>query len=116
MTDASTLFDLLTSDVRRRLLVALCDRDSVRIPDELLTRGQTEAVAAQSGHDGLTEATLHRQTTQLYHVHLPKMADTDVIEWDEEAATVSRGPAFEAVEPAVRLLVANAHELPGEFY
>jgi hypothetical protein len=118
MVDASTLFDLLTSDVRRRLLVVLCDRDSVRVPDELLTRGEAQTASSPSGRDGsgAVSASLRRQTTQMHHVHLPKLADTGVVEWDRENGTVSRGPNFEAVEPTVRLLAENGHVLPGDFY
>lgn len=53
---------------------------------------------------------------ELSHVHLPKLEDSGLIEWDSEAGTVSRGPAFEEVEPVLRLLAANADRLPGDLF
>ncbi|MFC7156142.1 hypothetical protein ACFQPA_11865 [Halomarina halobia] len=119
MSDVSTLFELLTADVRRRLLVALCDVDSVQVPDGLLVRGQAQPVPSSDSlpreTPSLDEGSAHPLTFQLHHNHLPKLVDAGVIEWDRETGTVSRGPEFEEIEPAVRLLVANAHALPGEF-
>ncbi|WP_254543649.1 DUF7344 domain-containing protein [Halomarina pelagica] len=120
MVDVSTLFELLTADVRRRLLVALCDVRSVQVPEGILARGHAAAVSSPDFRPGqrrsLDGTSPHSDTFQLYHNHLPKLADVGLIEWDREAQTVSRGPNFEEVEPAVRLLAANAHEFPGEFY
>lgn len=32
----------------------------------------------------------------MYHAHLPKLADCGLINWDREAARVTKGPNFEA--------------------
>lgn len=40
----------------------------------------------------------------LHHVHLPKLAEEEYIEWDPDAKTVSRGPNFVYVEPLLRLI------------
>jgi GAF domain-containing protein len=59
---------------------------------------------------GTTIASLEQQLDcetsqmQLYHVHLPKLADFEYINWDREADTISRGPKFSEVKPLVQLL------------
>lgn len=117
MPDVSTLFELLAADARRRLLVALCDVESVQVPEGLLARGQ--ARTAPSGPSwsptGDAEST-DRRELQLYHNHLPKLAAEDLIEWDREAGVVSRGPDFGEIEPLVRLLASNPQVFPGEFF
>ncbi|MXR41403.1 hypothetical protein GRX01_08640 [Halobaculum sp. WSA2] len=40
----------------------------------------------------------------LYHRHLPKLADSQYITWDDDAGTISRGPRFSEVQPLVQLL------------
>lgn len=118
MSDASTLFELLTAKSRRRLLVTLCDVESIQVPDDLSMRGATQA-ASSSGSQSLNKHSpdeLSPYDIQMYHNHLPKLQAEDVIEWDRETGTVARGPAFERVEPAVRLLATNQHALPGEFF
>lgn len=115
MSDVSTLFELLASDTRRRLLVALCDVESVQVPEGLLARGQARAPAGPSWSP-TDDAETDPQELRLYHNHLPKLAAEDVIEWNREADVVSRGPAFEEIEPLVRLLAANPQVLPDEFF
>lgn len=119
MSDVSTLFELLAAAPRRRLLVTLCDTESLRISDALLTRGETRTArpdgsspgGPRSPGDGGRDA----RELQLYHNHLPKLAAEDVVEWDPDTGIVSRGPAFREVEPVVRLLVENPQVLPGAF-
>jgi GAF domain-containing protein len=41
---------------------------------------------------------------RLYHLYLPKLANTGYIEWDYDADTISKGPKFSEVEPLVQLL------------
>lgn len=112
MRDVSTLFELFTAAPRRKLLVMLCDVESVDVSNGLLTRSAaTSAPSSTRGPDGGASRDL-----ELYHVHLPKLEAEGVIEWDRESGTVSRGPQFSAVEPTVRLLAANEHDLPGPFF
>jgi hypothetical protein len=83
-----TVFELLAHERRRQLLFALLDTPpdgSLRVADGLLTR------------DGSGDWEI-----ELRHRHLPKLADAGVLDWDQERGEVSRGPAFEAVLPALR--------------
>jgi len=119
MPDVSTLFELLAAAPRRRLLITLCDTESLHVSDALLTRGEARTAPSggpspggprSPGDDGRDAREL-----QLYHNHLPKLAAEDVVEWDPDTGIVSRGPAFREVEPMVRLLVDNPQALPGAF-
>jgi hypothetical protein len=120
MSDSAALFDLLAADCRRQVLFLLCGAESIQIPEALSTRG--EAQASQSP-DPLSDRThspgdrpLQRLETELYHTHLPKLEAEGVVEWDRETSAVSRGPAFEAVEPVLQLLAANPDALPGDLF
>ena len=111
MRDVSSLFELLTADTRRSLLVMLCDAESVDVSDGLPTRRAAVATPSPTGRSPPSSRDL-----QLYHVHLPKLEAAGVVEWDRDTGTVSRGPEFDAVEPTVRLLAKNEHALPGPFF
>lgn len=113
MVDSSTLFSLLAEDRRRRLLFTLCSTESISIPGGLLTRGGTQV--RQDG--GPTASRLDQESLQqlhgkLYHSDLPKLEDAHLIEWDQENGAVSRGPEFDEVEPALRLLAENRYKFP----
>lgn len=112
MRDVSTLFELFAAGPRRRLLVTLCDVDSVDVSNGLSTR----SVAASEPSSTYRPTGGDDRKVQLYHAHLPKLEAAGVIEWDRETETVSRGPQFSAVEPVVRLLAENEHVLPGSFF
>lgn len=115
----STILGLLAHETRRRVLLALCDAATLQVPEALHVRGEVQT--EQSREDPLPKSDPEDEGYSvpfeigLYHIHLPKLADRGIIEWDRLSQTVSRGPNFEAVEPVVRLLAANAHILPGGF-
>lgn len=97
------LFDVMANEYRRQLLLALAEHHQddgavVRVPDDV----------AASDAD--------RQTleTELYHAHLPKLADGGFIEWDRETDAVRKGPRFEDIYPVVELLSNYEDELPDD--
>lgn len=114
MSDASTLFDLLAAGYRRRILLLLCDQESIDVPDALVTRGEAGTVTTLDGVTPETVRDRERVDVALYHRHLPKLADEGVIEWDDETGTVTRGPAFGEIEPALRVLAENADRFPSD--
>lgn len=120
MSDLSTLFELLAADARRRVLYMLCDTNTLRVPDGLQIR--SHAQARQSGGSQTMQSVPSGDQSsrafemQLYHTHLPKLEAEDVVEWDPHDQIVSRGPAFEEIEPALRTLAANEPRLPGELF
>ncbi|MGQ4556050.1 DUF7344 domain-containing protein [Halobellus sp. GM3] len=98
---------LLASDERRRLLRELHERDGDRISihrtDTLETLSGDESDSPSAGDPRSVE----RLEIELYHNHLPRLADVDVITWDREADTVAPGPAFEDLRPLVAWFVEN---------
>jgi hypothetical protein len=114
MTDTSTLFELLASRQRRRLLFLLCDAESVEVPDGLRSRSAT---AMTNGDPSQPRHTVPNDlTVELHHTHLPKLAAADLIEWDRSAEVVRRGPEFAAVEPALDALRQNAPAFPSDVF
>jgi hypothetical protein len=125
MTTSSTLFELLTADRRRQVLLLLNETDSIELPEGLLTRGRAqpretagegpvspESPVAEDHEDG---ATLGLEI-DLYHDHLPKLENEGLVEWDRESRVVSRGPAFEAVAPALQVLATNQDAFPEDLF
>lgn len=90
MNDAT--FDALAAADRRRVLSLLANRREddppLRVPDDLATGRQASEATA----------------TRLHHVHLPKLASMDYVEWDPDSGAVRRGPAFEELEPVLSVL------------
>lgn len=97
-TTADQLFDALADVHRRRLLLALVDhnpQDVSELPGVPWAVSESEA--------GLTSKR---------HVHLPKLADYGLIEWDKDEQLVVKGPRFEEIEPILELLDDHHDELP----
>lgn len=46
---------------------------------------------------------------ELYHVHLPKLAEEGFIEWDRDTKTVRRGDSFDDVEVIMDALAGQIH-------
>jgi len=112
--DTCRLFDVLSNEHRRRLLLILCQQETVEIPDGLVVRGGAEAQMTQQS-DGHVQPEIPASQSlkiELIHVHLPKLDETGYIEWERETQTVSRGPAFEEIEPALRTLSQNERAFP----
>ncbi|ELY62142.1 hypothetical protein C493_00965 [Natronolimnohabitans innermongolicus JCM 12255] len=54
------------------------------------------------------------ETEQLshHHVHLPKLADYDLIEWHRGICCVERGPRFDEVRPLLEQLPDGTDSSP----
>ncbi|RBI63645.1 hypothetical protein DMJ13_03695 [halophilic archaeon] len=99
--DTSTIFRLLGRSQRRHVLLELGVQE-------------TTAGIAQDGDGGLDiDATYSGpRKLELEHCHLPKLVDNDVIEWNRETNTVTRGPKFDALEAQLRLLRDEDSDVP----
>lgn len=123
MTETSILFRLLANPHRRRILLLLCQSDSVRVPEGIKTRGTARTQGQQSSQQFQLTGEQSQQMSsadpegslelQLTHRHLPKLESEGLIEWDKQAETVSRGPNFAQIEPILHVFVANAEKFPG---
>ena len=56
------------------------------------------------------------EKTALFHSHLPTLDDLDYIVWNRAAATITKGPNWEEIEPVVRLLSENTECLPPDTF
>lgn len=96
------LFGVLSHPLRRRVLYNLYRADptvTLDIPGEISVAGWDET----------------RIETELTHVHLPKLADENLIRWDRADREIRRGPDFDKIEPLLSLLDEHADELPYEW-
>ncbi|GGN97419.1 DUF7344 domain-containing protein [Haloarcula pellucida] len=112
MLGASSVFELLAADYRRQILLTLCDSEHIEVPDAILMRGARHGQSPAMATSGTTaDSTV---TIELYHTHLPKLAQAGLIEWDRDAGVVSRGPEFEQIRPMICLLAENEECVPGD--
>ncbi|WP_265110617.1 DUF7344 domain-containing protein [Halosolutus halophilus] len=82
----NSVYEALTRSERRQLLDALA-----------ITKQNIELHPS-----GMTE----RRWIELYHIHLPKLEDAGLINWDTEDHVITKGPRFEEIQP----LFASMHE------
>jgi predicted transcriptional regulator len=101
-TDSPSLDTLLTllGDRHRRRVVTALTGDSPRSVETL--------VDAMEGDPRKLELAL-------VHNHLPRLRGAGVVEWEQDAGVVRRGPQFDTVEPVVELLRSNPDALPGDW-
>lgn len=117
MPDVSTLFELLADVTRRRVLFQLCGTESIRVPEDVRPDGTGASSGTATAPETRPPFHLddHRSLrVELYHRHLPKLADAGLVDWDAETGVVVRGDRFATVEPALRLLDDNADVFSGE--
>jgi len=98
------VLELLANVYRRRVLVELGnhnpqDADDAQLPEDVI----------------ITDDDLATFRTQMRHVHLPKLEDAGLVEWDREANVLRRGPRFEEIRPLLKLMADHADELPDDW-
>jgi hypothetical protein len=100
--DLGEMLEILSHPHRRRIITRLHDRNP-RDEDEF----ELEELA---GDDELENGTI-----DLFHNHLPKLAEAGFVNWDQEQHIVTRGPRFEEIAPLIDLMVAHQDELPANW-
>ncbi|RQG98481.1 transcriptional regulator [Natrarchaeobius oligotrophus] len=55
---------------------------------------------------------LNQFKLELYHTHLPKLADSGFVDWNTQTKTITRGSQFDEIEPLLTLLTNHQDELP----
>lgn len=98
-----TAFDALTDGHRRRVLFTLL----LNGPQGENAFGIDSFVPRRSGDEDPETVRV-----ELYHAHLPKLAESGYVDWDPDAETVRRGPKFDDVAPLLELLVTHDERLP----
>ncbi|WP_458190806.1 hypothetical protein [Haladaptatus sp. NG-WS-4] len=94
-----TFLKILADTDRRQLLVALLEYDS-------LDEGYSQIPAEVTNSDE-RESQLSLQMT---HIHLPKLDDADIIEWNRDAYAVRKGPRFDEIRPLVQMVQEQVDE------
>ncbi|WP_256301808.1 DUF7344 domain-containing protein [Haloarchaeobius salinus] len=87
-----TALELLTKKQRREILRRVADTPDGTTLDELTQhlRGTDQLQADGNG-------TVQHRGIELHHVHLPKLQEANVIEYDADQGTVHRGREFQDV-------------------
>ena len=93
-------FNMLTHLSRRRILWTLAQ-------DNPRDREEFESENFKPDDEGLEVF-----KRDLYHHHLPKLAEAEFINWDRETDTITRGPRFEEIRPLLKLMDDHQDELP----
>ena len=81
------VFDLLANQRRRYVLRCLQkfeDRMALTDVADEIARWENE-----TNHTDTSEEEVERVATSLYHVHIPKLADADIVEYDQEQNVVA---------------------------
>jgi len=85
-------------DVRRRQLLTALAEENPQLMDH------------RYAEDSETE----EYRIQMHHVHLPKLADRDIIDWDRQTGQITKGPEFEAIRPLIECLRQETAEFPSQ--
>ncbi len=91
------MLDALGAPRRRQVLVELLERDR---------QGGPAAVNIDDGWED-TDAQV-----SMNHVHLPKLAEYELVDWDEGSNEVRTGRQFDEIRPLLELLYDHEDELP----
>ena len=94
------VFDAFSHPYRRRILLLVSEHNP-RDEDEF----SVEELATEDDD-------LELLTTELYHAHLPKLAESGYIEWGQDIHSIRRGPNFDEFAPLLRLMDDQQDELP----
>lgn len=97
------VFRALASEPRRQLLTSLNDLPAgcdVALPE-----------GAMSPRAPMDPESLR---TELYHSHLPLLADGGYVAWDDEPLTARRGPNFREVAVVFDALYETANRIPDQ--
>lgn len=86
-SEVADVFEALADEQRRRLLVALMERN----PRSAKPDPPDEAI--------VDDDQLRRLRLDLHHHHLPKLVDLGFVDWDQTTDEVTKGPRFDELRP-----------------
>lgn len=97
------VFRAVSAGPRRRLLVALTEA------------GPADAVALpEAATNPALDTDPESLRIELYHRHLPMLADRGFVRWEFDPLVATRGPRFDEVAAVFEALTAHASELPAD--
>lgn len=84
--DRTTVHDLLAADRRRHVLACLADHGTLALPDlaDQVAERERDTALPQIPEDEVLTVYL-----SLYHTHVPKLADADVVRYSQNRDTVA---------------------------
>jgi hypothetical protein len=112
------LFEGLRRAPRRRVLLALLDRERVestgwrRGGAATADGGLSNGSAGTGGGGRIGDAGVDPVAVMLHHIHLPRLDDLGFVDYDPDAGVVARGERYDEIRPLLELLDANADRLP----
>lgn len=79
------LFEILTDETRRRIIRILGERTESISEQELAE----QLAATEADQEERVSEVIESLLIELYHIHLPKLVDNGLIEWDRDAQTLN---------------------------
>lgn len=76
----------------RRVILEMVREGRVEHESDVMARGESDA------------------NVTLVHLHLPKLQDEGLIEWDRDTGDISRGPHFGEIEPFLEFIETHEEE------
>lgn len=108
--ELNTVLDVCEHKHRRIVLAAFTDQHQSLSIDDLV-----KAIVKHNHHASPSEAADERVTrirTDLYHVHLPKLAEAGLIRYDSERQSVEPTAQLDRTESHLSVILAADSELP----
>ncbi len=84
MCSLDTQLHMLSDGRRRRLLITLAEANPQTID-----------------HPRAENPESKQYRIEMQHIHLPKLADADLIDWDRKSGQITKGTGFEEIRPLV---------------
>lgn len=96
-----TVFDILSNQRRRYALKCLSEHNSLALADlaEEVTRRELDTPISD-----IPEEDVLRVYTSLWHSHIPKLAESDVVAYNQERDLVCLGENADRVERVISLV------------
>ncbi len=97
----NSVFQVLCSEPRRQIIVSLLDQPqdaSVPLPESAMNPS--------------VPVDFDKLETELYHRHLPMLAEEQLVHWEPKPLKAYRGPRFEEAAIVMELLQSSAQEIP----
>lgn len=93
-------FRAMADQTRRRILVALLEHNP-----------QSEIALHPIDDVEISNMESERLTSEMYHLHLPMLEESGLINWDRETHEVRKGEHFDEIRPFLSILRDNSNSI-----